>query len=231
MNSNQKNIKHICYCLIIVFALIIMNLSTIYATEYTPKIELLKQYHFESAETSSSVTIPHIIGLDNPQIEEEINQLITQSIQQYLNQFKESNNTYTNINDPLIKKWVVDINYQVYFIDSSLASFSINATQINASSYLQKTFFNIDLKTARQLSVEDFLGKKYSQIIQTEIQKQIKENKKNLERSYFDDVIQNLNIQKEQPFYINQQNQVVVVFNEFDIAPGYMGMPEFIIPT
>ena len=68
MNSNQKNIKHICYCLIIVFALIIMNLSTIYATELTPKIELLKQYHFESVETSSSVTIPHIIGLDNPQI-------------------------------------------------------------------------------------------------------------------------------------------------------------------
>ena len=231
MNSNQKNIKHICYCLIIVFALIIMNLSTIYATELTPKIELLKQYHLESVETSSSVTIPHIIGLDNPQIEEEINQLITQSIQQYLNQFKESNNTYTNINDPLIKKWIVDINYQVYFIDSSLASFSINATQIKASSYLQKTFFNIDLKTARQLTVEDFLGKKYSQIIQTEIQKQIKENKKNLEYSYFDDVIQNLNIQKEQPFYINQQNQVVVVFNEFDIAPGYMGMPEFIIPT
>ena len=64
-----------------------------------------------------------------------------------------------------------------------------------------------------------------------EEKKQIKENKKNLERSYFDDVIQNLNIQKEQPFYINQQNQVVVVFNEFDIAPGYMGMPEFIIPT
>ncbi len=136
----SKNIKHICYCLIIVFALIIMNLSTIYATELTPKIELLKQYHFESVETSSSVTIPHIIGLDNPQIEEEINQLITQSIQQYLNQFKESNNTYTNINDPLIKKWIVDINYQVYFIDSSLASFSINATQIKASSYLQKTF-------------------------------------------------------------------------------------------
>lgn len=94
----------------------------------------------------------------------------------------------------------------------------------------KKLFFNIDLKTARQLTVEDFLGKKYSQIIQTEIQKQIKENKKNLEYSYFDDVIQNLNIQKEQPFYINQQNQVVVVFNEFDIAPGYMGMPEFIIP-
>ena len=64
-----------------------------------------------------------------------------------------------------------------------------------------------------------------------EEKKQIKENKKNLEYSYFDDVIQNLNIQKEQPFYINQQNQVVVVFNEFDIAPGYMGMPEFIIPT
>ena len=208
-----------------------MNLSTIYATESTPKIELLKHYHFESTGTSSSVTIPQIKGLDNPQIEKQVNQLIIQSIQQYLNQLKEYNKTYANHNDSLVNKWIVEINYQVYFIDSSLASFSINSTQINAASYLQKTFFNIDLKTAKQLTVEDFLGKEYSQMIRTEILKQIKENKKNLEYSYFDDVTQNLNIKKEQPFYINQQKQLVVVFNEFDIAPGYMGMPEFIIAT
>ena len=46
---------------------------------------------------------------------------------------------------------------------------------------------------------------------------------------YFDEAFNNLKITNEQPFYINKDNQVVVVFNQFEIAPGYMSLPEFII--
>ena len=38
-------------------------------------------------------------------------------------------------------------------------------------------------------------------------------------------------ISSEQNFYINSQNQLVIVFDEYEVAPGSMGMPEFIIPT
>ncbi|MTL84275.1 DUF3298 domain-containing protein, partial [Turicibacter sanguinis] len=30
-------------------------------------------------------------------------------------------------------------------------------------------------------------------------------------------------------FYLNEQNQIVIVFDKYDIAPGYMGFPEFIV--
>ena len=56
---------------------------------------------------------------------------------------------------------------------------------------------------------------------------EVKEKYPNL--MYFDEAVNNLKITNEQPFYINKDNQVVVVFNQFEIAPGYMSLPEFII--
>ena len=34
-------------------------------------------------------------------------------------------------------------------------------------------------------------------------------------------------IRDDQPFYINAQGHVVVVFEKYEIAPGYMGIQEF----
>jgi len=38
-------------------------------------------------------------------------------------------------------------------------------------------------------------------------------------------------ISADQTFYINDQQQLVIVFNEYEVAPGYMGIVEFTIPS
>ena len=38
-------------------------------------------------------------------------------------------------------------------------------------------------------------------------------------------------ILKEQAFYINSEGKLVISFDKYEVAPGYMGTPEFIIPT
>jgi len=38
-------------------------------------------------------------------------------------------------------------------------------------------------------------------------------------------------ISKEQSFYINSEGKLVISFNKYEVAPGYMGIPEFVIPT
>ncbi len=38
-------------------------------------------------------------------------------------------------------------------------------------------------------------------------------------------------IAKDQNFYINSSNQLVISFDEYEVAPGYMGVVEFVIPT
>lgn len=38
-------------------------------------------------------------------------------------------------------------------------------------------------------------------------------------------------IAADQNFYINDNNQLVIVFDEYTVAPGSMGMPEFVLPN
>ena len=38
-------------------------------------------------------------------------------------------------------------------------------------------------------------------------------------------------IKADQNFYITQEGKLVIVFNEYEVAPGYMGIVEFQIPT
>ncbi|MGH2155946.1 RsiV family protein, partial [Enterococcus faecalis] len=38
-------------------------------------------------------------------------------------------------------------------------------------------------------------------------------------------------IKNDQPFYINEKHQLVVVFRQGHIAPYYIGTPEFVIPN
>ncbi len=38
-------------------------------------------------------------------------------------------------------------------------------------------------------------------------------------------------IKKDQNFYINKNGKLVIVFDKYEVAPGYMGSVEFEIPT
>ncbi|HCJ56186.1 MAG TPA: anti-sigma factor, partial [Clostridiaceae bacterium] len=38
-------------------------------------------------------------------------------------------------------------------------------------------------------------------------------------------------ISKEQSFYINDDSKLVISFDKYEVAPGYMGVIEFVIPT
>lgn len=45
-----------------------------------------------------------------------------------------------------------------------------------------------------------------------------------------DDMAPFTSLRPDQSFYINQEGQLVIAFDEYDVAPGSMGRPEFIIP-
>lgn len=40
-----------------------------------------------------------------------------------------------------------------------------------------------------------------------------------------------MSIVKDQMFYIDKDGKLVIVFNKYEVAPGYMGVVEFVIPT
>ena len=207
----------------LIFLLIIAPLciNAVHASEDNAKLQLLKEKHYETEGTIVTVKIPHVVNVKDDKVKKVINKLITQAIDDFTNEFKEFDKEPNTEH-----KLIADITFQNYYSDDKIISFSINATQIMADSYLQKKFYTVDLKTGEVY----FLGSDYQNIVKKSVQQQIAENKEKYPNlMYFDEAVNNLKITNEQPFYINKDNQVVVVFNQFEIAPGYMSLPEFII--
>ena len=204
----------------LIFLLIIAPLciNAVHASEDNAKLQLLKEKHYETEGTIVTVKIPHVVNVKDDKVKKVINKLITQAIDDFTNEFKEFDKEPNTEH-----KLIADITFQNYYSDDKIISFSINATQIMADSYLQKKFYTVDLKTGEVYNIEHFLGSDYQNIVKKSVQQQIAENKEKYPNlMYFDEAVNNLKITNEQPFYINKDNQVVVVFNQFEIAPGYM---------
>ncbi|WP_279155473.1 DUF3298 and DUF4163 domain-containing protein [Thomasclavelia cocleata] len=210
----------------LLFLLIIAPLfiNTINACENNAKLILLDEKHYETNGTIVTVKFPQIINVDD-KIKVDINNLILKTIDTYLDEIKEFGK-----NQSTAHKLIVEIDFENYYSDDDIFSFSINSSQILADSHLQKKFFTINPTTGEIYNVEHFLGSDYQNIILTTVKKQIAKNTKNNPNLiYFDEEVNNLKISIDQPFYINKDNQVVVVFDQFQIAPGYMSLPSFIV--
>ncbi|WP_455684276.1 RsiV family protein [Thomasclavelia sp.] len=212
------------YFLAFLLIIALLSISPINAYENSAKLVLLEEKHYETDGTIVTIKFPQVINVDD-KIKKVINNLILETIDTFLDETKEFDK-----NPNTDHKLIVDINFDNYYSDNDIFSFSINSSQILADSYLQKKFFTINPTTGEIYSVEHFLGSDYQNIILTAVKKQIAENTKNNPNLiYFDEEVNNLNISIDQPFYINKDNHVVIVFNQFQIAPGYMSLPEFII--
>ncbi len=210
----------------LLFLLIIAPLfiNTVNACENNAKLILLEEKHYETNGTIVTVKFPQIINVDD-KIKVDINSLILKTIDTYLDEIKGFDK-----NPGTAHKLIVEIDFENYYSDDDIFSFSINSSQILADSHLQKKFFTINPTTGEIYNVEHFLGSDYQNIILTTVKKQIAENTKNNPNLiYFDEEVNNLKISIDQPFYINKDNQVVVVFDQFQIAPGYMSLPSFIV--
>lgn len=210
----------------LLFLLIIAPLfiNSVDACENNAKLILLEEKHYETNGNIVTVKFPQIINVDD-KIKVDINSLILKTIDTYLDEIKGFDK-----NPGTAHKLIVEIDFENYYSDDDIFSFSINSSQILADSHLQKKFFTINPTTGEIYNVEHFLGSDYQNIILTTVKKQIAENTKNNPNLiYFDEEVNNLKISINQPFYINKDNQVVVVFDQFQIAPGYMSLPSFIV--
>lgn len=94
-----------------------------------------------------------------------------------------------------------------------------------------REIINIDVQNGRLLTLSDLFKDNvdYKQIINPEITKQIISREENEEQFFFKGEEGFKTIADNQSFYIKGDN-LVICFNQYDIAPYVSGMPEFPIP-
>ena len=130
-----------------------------------------------------------------------------------------------------------DITYEILRDDEQWLCIRFDATINAGGSGQYSRCFTFDKENDNVVELCDlFLDESdYISVISEEIIKQMTSQVQNGEGDYFipggiwaeEECFQA--IAPDQNFYINAQGLLVIVFDEYEVAPGSMGMPEFII--
>lgn len=130
----------------------------------------------------------------------------------------------------------MEINYEVKYSDEKVASFVIRKSESFCNYIEERFYYNIDLKTGKELTLKEMLGDDYKQIATKQIEEQIEKRKQEDENAIFFEEEDNFylehgaafdEIDENHSYYMNDKKNAVVVFPKYSIAPGYMGILEF----
>ena len=201
------------------------------------KVLTIKQVIEEDKTKLINAKIPALENTGNTELEKRINYEIMLKMNEIIEEaekraaeYKEavietggSEEDYIPVN--------IQIDYKVGYSSDEVVSFMISKSETLASAYTEMFFYNVDIETGKELNLRDVLGNDYREIVDNTIYREIEERSKNADNIYFaTDEGGFSGIENEyQNFYINSEGKVVIVFEKYEIAPGYMGIQEFVI--
>lgn len=162
---------------------------------------------------------------------EEINAEIQAITEPFIDEFKANLEREEGYQDLIVESEVVNTTEDYFTL--KLICYTAQASGAEWNYY-----YTINLATGERLHLKDIFveGADYITPISENIILQMREKMAEDEMNMYwlDDEIEELNfkaINEDQSFYIDQSGNVVISFNEGDVAPMYMGVVEFIIPN
>lgn len=249
--SHKKNIgilwvKRSTATLATTFALFVILLNTnesfAKAMEDVPvigsiaEVFTVREYKEENDTDLIEAKIPAIKNTGNEELEDRINYEISSKINEVLEEAKQRAEEYKEAvlaTGGTMEDYIptqINIDYKITYQDDNIISFVITKSESAASAYQEQYFYNIDIENGKELNLRDVLGENYKEIVDEEVKKQIKERmEENKDNSYFTEEEGGFSgIEDEyQNFYINENKKVTMVFQKYEIAPGYMGIQNF----
>lgn len=161
---------------------------------------------------------------------EAVNQDMEATVEELIRQFEDtlSEEGYHGLH---VTQEVVTDNARYYTV-------KLSVLETEASGYEHNQFYTIDKQTGSVVTLEDLFaeGSDYISAISENIKTQMREQMAADEGViYFldNDDMPEFNFQgitEQTNFYFNEKDELVIAFDEYEVAPGSMGAPEFVIP-
>ena len=224
-----------------------MSPQIAYAMEKIPvigqfvKVVTFRDYEYEDEQHRADVEIPELVVETEPQeaqpeeilenTADEINAEIQELTNELLNEFTNHMREELGYKELIVKSEVL-VTTQEYF------TLKLSSYQGEASGYVWNYFYTIDLISGERLQLKDIFveGADYITPISENIKEQMRNRMAQDENVYYwlDDEIEELNfkaISEETSFYINEKDNVVISFDQGEVAAMYLGVVEFEIPA
>ncbi|EFU43208.1 anti-SigV factor [Paenibacillus vortex V453] len=203
------------------------------------KVITIREYTEQDDQTNLHMETPGITNLGNAELEQTLNN-------KYL---EENKKLYDNFKDEVAQLHKeggahlgLDSGYEVITDNEQLLILSRYVVETAGSSAESRQYDTIDKINQMVITLPSlFKDDRYIQTISDNIKEQMRQQMQDnpdivywveqpgVEPEIPEDIFQS--IAKDQNFYINQDGKLVISFNEYDVAPGYMGVVEFTIPT
>lgn len=202
------------------------------------KVVTFRDYDYQDGNSEAHVSVPNIEideNSDNGNAANQINKDVTDYTQQLIDQFEaDAKELYGSESYKGL-----DVNYDVVTDTEDWFTLRVTILETAASGNQYYRFYHIDKKTNSVATLSTLFKDDVDYI--TPISENIKEQmlnntNKDEENAYFLDEKEMPDenfkaIKADQNFYFNSNNDLVIVFDEYEVAPGSMGNPEFVIPS
>ena len=199
-------------------------------------IDLVTIHHYqeEAADEkyAASVKTPELTAKGDAQLQSsvgEINAEVVAYADRMIEQFQQEMEQQGGV-------YGLDITYNVVTDSEEWFALQINTVETMAGGAETVHYYNLDKISGRYVLLADLFREDadYVTVISENIKEQMAQRMEADE-----DVVYDINcelpednfqqIAENQTFYQNQNGQLVIVFNEYEVAPGFMGCPEFVI--
>ena len=224
-----------CFVFIILFLLPNVSVTYAQALEQLPvigdlvRVVTIRNYYYDDNHWKMDINIPQIESEDSKSVD-YINKDVSELTTALINRFYEDleingNKGYGSLN----------VDYEVVTNTDSWFTLKLTVCQTAASSNTYFKFYHIDKKQGKIVELGDlFNTDKFSDSLVAEIKKQMQEQMANDENiSYW---INTSGIGEEfatvganHNFYWNENGDLVIIFDKYEVGPGSMGTPEFVI--
>lgn len=213
------------------------SLSNVPVVGIIVKILTFREYTVNEDSYNADIKVPSIQGLENKDLENSLNdKYLTENKKLYEEFMADMEDMKSNGDGHL----GVSSGYVVKTDNDKLLSIGRYVVNTVGSSSTTMKYDTIDKDSEILITLPNlFKNDSYVNIISENIKKQMIEQNKADENKFYwvEGIEKDMNmelfekISKDQNFYINSEGKLVISFDKYEVAPGYMGVVEFVIPT
>lgn len=201
-----------------------------------------RNYQYEDDHNTADITVPEVAvsteSTENSEVADktkksanEINREIQSITEKLIDEFEAEKKKEDGYQDMTVKSEVIATTDQYFTL-------KLMCFQSAGSSAEWDYYYTIDLTTGERLKLADLFqdGSNYLDVISQEIKTQMQaQMDADSNKIYWlnSDMPEGdfTSITNDTSFYLNSDNELVITFNEGDVAPMYMGCPTFTIPN
>lgn len=202
------------------------------------RILTFRSYEVWTEDLKISVEIPgvEVIAEELAGLEKEVNEDIYSFCEQYAQEAEQRAAEYRQIfldtggteeewaaHEITIKVW-----YEVKSHSDRYLSLTVKGAESWTSAYSEERYYNLDMETGKWITLRDILGDDYAQIAGQSILDQIRRRQASDGIEYRTEGWQG--VDEDTKFYLNQDQNPVIVLEKYEVAPGAAGQLEFEIP-